>query len=157
VAPIDEDCTMMLKLFGRKNPPRYSEELGHVIREVPPANKIVRPDTEFIAVPKQDIEYLVNKYVAAMETEESADWCKCLWAVHPDDQELKKGACRECGATKDSSIHKPSELEWQSELDHQFRGIRKRRVDDHPYCPVHTREGMVSYFFEWVFTYAEKH
>jgi hypothetical protein len=141
----------MLRIFGRKNSPRYSEELGHLLREVPAHDGAVRPNTEFIAIPVHELEFYANKYIAAMETEESENWCKCLWAVHPDDQDIKKGSCRECKQPKNSHMH-----DDRGDTYHPFKGIRKRRVDDHPYCPVHSREGMVTFFFEWIFTYGDK-
>lgn len=107
---------------------------------------------ELVSIAKGDIRKLVFKYIGQMETEVSEDWCKCLWAYHPDDQEVKSGACRLCGASRKSPVHDQAsaEVETNPEWYHRFEGKRKRRVDDHPECPVHTREGMVMHFFEWV-------
>lgn len=90
-------------------------------------------------------ERLIVRYVAAMETEESADWCKCTWVWHPDDQGIKPGHCRECRKPQDHKVHSVENAEGF----HFYQGIRRRRMDDHPMCPVHTREGMIAHFFDW--------
>jgi hypothetical protein len=105
---------------------------------------------DWLALPKRDVPELVARYIAAMETEESAEWCRCLWAVHPDDQEIKKGHCRECNQPQKADVHTVN-----ADPDvHKFKGKRMRKADEHPQCPVHTREGMVMYFLEWAFTNA---
>jgi hypothetical protein len=77
---------------------------------------------EFISIPEKELPELVERYVRAMETQRTDDWCRCEWTIHPDDTELPKGK------------------------------RRKIRSDTHPECPVHTKEGFLRYFFEWVFT-----
>lgn len=77
---------------------------------------------EYISIPALDIPDLAAKYFAAMETQKTDDWCRCEWIIHPDDVDLPKGK------------------------------RRKRRGEQAFDCPVHTREGMLIYFFEWVFT-----
>lgn len=79
-------------------------------------------DDTFISIPERDLIFLVDKYVQAVETGNSNTWCKCIWQIHPDDINLPKGQ------------------------------RRKRLVDPNPECPVHTKEGFLLYFFEWVFT-----
>lgn len=83
---------------------------------------------------------LVTRFIAVLETEESAKWCKCLWRVHPDDQEVTPGTCRTCGGAK---------KQHEEHGEHHFAGIRRTRVDTHTECPVHTREGMVLGFLNW--------
>lgn len=91
---------------------------------------------------------LVNRYVAAMETEHSKDWCRCVWAVHPDDQNIKRGHCRLCNQSPNARDHNVANTDVIA-TDHTFKGKRMRKVADHPECPVHTREGFLLYFFEW--------
>lgn len=98
--------------------------------------------TDYISLPLKDIPELVTRYVMAVETQETDEWCRCEWIIHPDDLLIVDYRCRECNRSRDDAIH----------LDHQFRGKRKRRGDQHPECPVHTKEGFLLYFFEWVFT-----
>jgi hypothetical protein len=112
-------------------------------------------DVEILSLPKFQIPSLVNQYIAAMETEVSDEWCKCPWIIHPDDQEVKKGTCRICGERKDRKVHDVDPEGLRLGV-HKFTGKRMRRGDEHPECPVHTREGMVLYFFEWVFTDAQR-
>lgn len=150
----------MFRMFWRKGgAPRYSEELGHTLKELRPMNGHVAPNTVFISLPQNDILPLVTKYIGAMETEESDKWCRCEWITHPDDQEITTGNCRQCNMSKKAHEHTMSARESES-FDmpdvHKFKGIRKRRGDEDATCPVHTREGMVIYFFEWVFTNAAR-
>lgn len=137
----------MLRIFKKRE--RYSEELGYVIREAVPLTNAA--NQEWLAVPKRDIPALAEKYIGAMETEESAEWCRCEWIIHPDDAPIDRGNCRECNQPKKSHMH-----DERGDTFHQFRGIRKRRGDEDTTCPVHTREGMVMYFFEWIFTDAAR-
>ena len=97
----------------------------------------------YISIPALDIPKLADEYIAAMETQETNDWCRCEWIIHPDDVRITANHCRECNHTKGDSVH---------DDEHAFRGKRMRRGDQAPDCPVHTREGLVIYFFEWVFT-----
>lgn len=144
----------ILRFLGFQSNTRYSEEFGHTIRELPPING--NPfGMEYLALPKLDIPRLAAKYFAAMETGETEDWCRCPWQIHPDDQEMKKGECRECGASSGHGkvmVHDDPPLgqEYDSRF-HKFSGRRMRRTDDEPTCPVHTKEGMLLYFFEWAF------
>lgn len=99
----------------------------------------------FVGITPETLPHLVNTYVAQLETEESAKWCKCLWRVHPDDQGIKPGHCRGCGESRKDKIHQP-----MNDQSHPFYGVRKVRVDDHPLCPVHTKEGLIVGFVEWL-------
>lgn len=75
---------------------------------------------DFIGIPKADIPQLASAYVAAMETQRTMDWCKCGWKPYPGDEQKPKGT---------------------------RKMIRSAPADD---CPVHTKEGFISYFFEWM-------
>jgi len=76
----------------------------------------------YISLPALDIPKLAEEYIAAMEVQRTDDWCRCEWIIHPDDVDLPKGK------------------------------RRKRRGEQADDCPVHTKEGFLIYFFEWVFT-----
>jgi hypothetical protein len=102
----------------------------------------------YISLPALDIPALADAYIAAMETQETNDWCRCEWIVHPDDVNVPAKHCRVCNQLKNADLHD----EHAPEFGHAFRGKRMRRGDQAPDCPVHTREGLVIYFFEWVFT-----
>jgi len=138
---------MIMRLFGKKNSPVYSQELGHTLKELPILSGHAAANTVFISIAQTDILSLVTNYISRMETEESADWCRCEWIIHPDDVNIDRGACRECGASKKSIVHFEAHA-----LYHKFKGVRMRRGEQDATCPVHTREGLILYFFEWIFT-----
>jgi len=100
----------------------------------------------FFGITPENMPHLVNTYVAKLETEESADWCKCLWRIHPDDQKIRVGHCRMCNQPKKQHL---GTYDTNNET-HVFRGIRRVRVDTHPRCPVHTKEGLIVGFVEWL-------
>lgn len=141
------------KFIGKRGRVLYSEELGHTIRELPPIGAMPT-DAVWLSIPEHDLRELVKKYIGQMETEESEEWCKCLWRYHPDDQEIEKGHCRHCELPRKHDIHEGKDTVYGGA--HAYGGKRKQRVDDHPECPVHTREGLVMYFFEWMFTDAAR-
>jgi hypothetical protein len=147
----------MFKFLSTKQQQRYTEAGGSATRY---AHADSGNDQEWLALPKRDLPELVTRYISKMETEESEAWCNCPWAVHPEDTEIKSGHCRRCGVRRNDSIHEFFDLMYDPEsgdmLNHHFKGVRKRRLDNHPQCPVHTREGMVLYFFEWAFTDAAR-
>lgn len=84
----------------------------------------VAGDFEFLSLAKHTIPDQVTAYVAAMEVQRTNEWCRCQWIVHPDDVDLPA---------------------------HGERKRRMRRGDTHPQCAVHTKEGFILGFFEWVF------
>lgn len=100
----------------------------------------------YLSLPHKDIPALVAEYVNAMETQETNKWCRCEWIIHPDDVEIPDNHCRDCNAHHDDVTH-------QEGQGHIFRGKRMRRGDQADDCPVHTKEGFLLYFFEWVFTH----
>lgn len=143
---------VLAKLFGNKIGRRVRvEDMPYTIRELPP----IRPDSysEYIAIPEFDIRSLAEKYFAAMESGETEKWCRCPWLIHPDDRGLKQGQCRECTLPNKHEIHNglPEDFEDGATNRHNFVGRRMRRMDDSPECPVHTKEGMLTYFFTWIF------
>ncbi len=60
-----------------------------------------------------------REYFEKMDTVPTREWCTCPWKVHPDDHNVEEGK------------------------------RRMRRVDDDDLCPLHSREGMLMYFFTW--------
>ena len=95
---------------------------------------------------------LAIEYVAAIETQRTNEWCKCEWIVHPDDTQLAKEICRQCKAHQTDLVH---DLEGEDLHDeaHLFAGRRMRRGHTDPICPVHTKEGFLFGFFEWMTTH----
>jgi hypothetical protein len=95
---------------------------------------------------KDELPLLATEYVAAMETQVTSKWCRCKWIIHPDDGHLLADQCRQCKVVK--SEHDFAE---DDENAHAFIGRRQRRGEQHPQCSVHTKEGFILGFFEWVF------
>lgn len=135
-------------MLGEDNP-RYSW------KTLPPADPMEH--VTYIAIPECDLPALVKRYAKAMETEESKDWCTCQWIIHPDDVNVKANECRVCGYRKDARTHAivyantGIRMAVQAEGVHSFKGRRMRLGDQSPDCPAHTKEGLVLYFFRWVF------
>lgn len=96
--------------------------------------------------PKPELPKLVEEYVALVEIQRTNVMCKCPWDVHPDDIDVPEGCCIVCHYKKDA--HEKWE-EGTEEFAHVFQGRRMKRKDDHPECPVHTKEGFILGFFEW--------
>lgn len=109
-------------------------------------------DYNYLSIPLVDMPELASKYVVAMETSKSEDWCRCEWLIHPDDTAIGRGRCRHCGEKRDTGIHEPTGVVngWWPEVYHAYQGIRMRKGDQAWDCPVHTREGFLLYFFEWI-------
>lgn len=129
----------MRQFFSIFNKPSKAIELQAdfgTYRLIAPRDSVV--PAEFISIPLRDIQYYAKVYSRLLETGQTAEWCKCLWRIHPDDVNVKPGRCRECGNVE--SDHD----------DHRFLGIRKTLVDVQENCPVHTSEGKLTYFFEWI-------
>lgn len=103
---------------------------------------------EFLSIPKARIPEMAEKYIQLMEVEQSNKWCKCEWQIHPDDVKVKDGHCRKCENLKDHPIH----IDELGNPECKFTGKRKRRSDENPQCPVHTRAGLILGFFEWLFS-----
>lgn len=92
----------------------------------------------------------IAHYITELETGETAQWCKCLWRTHPDDQQVKKGHCRICKEPPNDTAHRGLPEDYENEEAHHFRGIRRTKVDEHPLCPACTPEGRIVGFIEWV-------
>lgn len=60
----------------------------------------------------------VAEFLRILETRPTSETCKCLWAIHEAD------------------VNKPPSEQ------------RKRKIDVHPECPAHTREGLIIEFVE---------
>lgn len=73
-----------------------------------------------------DVKLHIGRYVRAIEIGISDELCKCDWIIHPDDLDKPKGK------------------------------RRKRRSTPHFDCPVHTREGFLFGFLEWMKTHAAR-
>lgn len=101
---------------------------------------------------KNQMPELVKDYVNAIETELTNKWCRCGWITHPDDLNVPKDGCRNCGFTKESALHSPA----YHGFDHQFLGRRMMRGAENPQCIVHTKEGFILGFFEYLFPVEEK-
>lgn len=112
-------------LFKRSRARQRAQE---TLREIAKQGRVLPPiitnavPCEYISIPALDIPKLAVQYIEAIETQRTDDWCRCEWIIHPDDVNLPKGK------------------------------RRKRRGDQADDCPVHTKEGFLIYFFEWVFT-----
>jgi len=111
-------------LFRKSRVRRRAQE---TLREIAKQGRVLPPalgtvPCEYISLPALDIPKLAQAYIAGMEAEKTDDWCRCEWIVHPDDVDKPKGS------------------------------RRKRRGDLAWDCPLHTKEGFLIYFFEWVFT-----
>lgn len=79
--------------------------------------------TAYLALPQRDMVSLATAYVAAMEIQNTKKWCRCEWIIHPGDTLLPEG------------------------------NRRVRMGEPAPDCPIHTKEGFLLYFLEWVFTH----
>ena len=94
---------------------------------------------------KKTIPDYVTAYTTALETEETNRWCKCEWLVHPDDEKVLAGMCRICGRDRTSRNHHVDNNDA-----HSFVGRRMRPGTPDLICPVHTKEGLILGFFEWI-------
>lgn len=131
-------------------------------REIPEANQ------EFYSLPVDKLPDMVIEYVSAMETQRTNDWCKCQWILHPEDVDLDIHNCGRChhpralhtemegmeGCTKQFGESVESGEPWiecrcEGWVDPPKR--RMRRGDNHPLCPVHTKEGFLIGFFNWLY------
>jgi hypothetical protein len=74
----------------------------------------------YLAVPMTDLTTHVLRYVDGIETGQTKDWCRCVWKFHPDDMDKPEGS------------------------------RRKRRMDDDLTCPIHSKEGFLLGFFDWL-------
>lgn len=117
-------------------------------------------DTEFFSLPKNNIPRMATEYVGALETGETLTWCKCEWILHPDDEGIDITVCKDCGHSLDLFFEESVPVMGLTKFCHAFecghedcapkrRRMRRGAVD--MTCPVHTKEGLILGFFEWVF------
>lgn len=115
--------------------------------------------TEYLSLPKADIPALVAEYVAKLETGLTSEWCKCEWILHPDDSDIGEDQCRECLHSK--VAHQDSETYSDDGKAipilcakcgcEQYKARRLRPGEPDDTCPVHSKEGRILGFFEYVF------
>lgn len=137
----------MFQLGKRAKKFRRMEELG--------GGKIVQGQlsifpANYLAVPLLDMPTLAAQYISAMESGESRDWCRCTWAVHPEDEHLDTNQCRRCERYIKDKAHGGLPEDFDTGESHRFQGRRLRKIEAAPDCPVHTREGLLLYFLQWV-------
>lgn len=134
-------------------PPTWRKTLDYIEN---PKAQTFSDTSEFVSIPSKDLLGLVQTYVHKMEIELSTKWCKCEWILHPDDIDIEEDQCRDCRHAKHNHNR-------EDELDdsitacvscdcYRFKGRRMRKGAQHAECPVHTREGFLLGFFEWVFS-----
>ena len=116
-------------------------------------NFIEGKDYKYLSLPLVDMPELATAYVQAMETAKTDEWCRCEWLIHPDDEKVNRGRCRQCGEKQDTEVHHGLPEDIETGMSHRYQGIRMRKGDQAWDCPVHTREGFLLYFFEWVKTH----
>lgn len=68
----------------------------------------------------EDLREKIKEYFEKMDTVPTREWCTCPWIIHPDDHNVEEGK----------------------------RRMRRQDTDD--LCPIHSREGMLLYFFAFV-------
>lgn len=127
------------------------EDMTKGFRVVPVAEEI-GGSGEFISIPLEGLTESVAAYVTHIKTGNTADVCKCVWAHHPDDVDVPEGHCRACSGTPDAAEH--MDIADIPPVDytpakHAFRGRRRRHVQEHPLCPVHTAVGQILGFLHW--------
>lgn len=138
----------------------------HDVFILPPVGHKPGDGWEYLGVPKARVPELAADYVALIETERTDRLCKCEWRIHPEDVELDTENCRSCHHPhllhNELGPFEAENHEWECTagpdrdqcactrwVDPPRR--RKARVDTHPQCPVHTKEGFVMGFFDWLF------
>ena len=108
---------------------------------------------ELVAVPLEGLAEKVAEFTSLVQTGLSADWCKCVWVLHPADNHVEEGQCRECFQPQDAKAHQKVDAYSDDEAfvdAHPFRGRRKRKVQEHPLCPSHTAGGLILGFLQWI-------
>lgn len=140
----NEQCSLDVRCANYPDCKRSTEKANFIT----PRSEVDFSDlvgTVYLSIPKEDIPRLAAEYCEKLETEPSDKWCNCDWALHPDDENLGPTQCSICAVEKENHIPEIGSF------DHNFRGRRKRLVNNNETCPVHTREGRIMGFFDWVF------
>jgi hypothetical protein len=151
---------MPLSFEGEPFEPQLKKRINRVMGEEahPLAAMLSEPNqfmsengTEFFAVPKDQLPDLAKRYIQWIEMSPTKETCKCEWAVHPDDAGVDVTLCRFCGLTEDE--HSQAATGSDVVVCDEFRAAtrRLRMKEEHPLCPVHTKVGRLTGFFEWVF------
>jgi len=112
----------------------------HAASAVPPAVEAI------FQVPKAELPALAEAYVKWLEVSPTEETCKCEWVLHPDDVEVKAKECRECYQPLVAACHRKGDVDY-----HPARSRRLRLKDENPMCPLYTKAGRVTGFFEWLF------
>lgn len=114
-----------------------------------------RLGAEFLSLPKGELPGMVNRYLEALETGTTEEWCQCMWQVHLDDVDVQIGHCRDCLHPQAGHTLPKHPLDDPDEClccgSNGYRSRRTRRIDDEPLCPVHSKPGLILGFFEWAF------
>lgn len=120
-------------------------------------------------IPKGIIPGLVSEYIKHIEMDPTEETCQCIWEVHPDFVDVDVTKCAHCGHLEgehfesgcyaDDSTVIP-DREWIRGTEREARPCNckgfvkpkrlKRLKDTVDTCPVHTKEGLVLGFFEWI-------
>lgn len=114
-------------------------------------------------IAKNQMPELAAQYVSEMETQRTNDWCKCEWIIHPDDVDLDIYNCGNCHHPR--ALHRPGADSPCTKSGDEYHFMedcycdtwvdppkrRMRRGDTHSECAVHTKEGFLLGFFEWMF------
>lgn len=98
----------------------------------------------------EDLRRDAAEFIRLIETDHTAVRCKCRWRIHPDDVMVKAGCCRVCGEPPKHEAHRGLPEDFEEGKAHHYLGIRRVKVDTHPECSVHTKEGLLIGFLEWV-------
>jgi hypothetical protein len=109
----------------------------------------VTPLPKEITLKRDNLPLLAERYAAYMETQQTRDLCACEWVLHPDDAGKQPGYCRECGGDYAQPAHQGLP---EAEETHTFRGVRMRKGEEAPLCPVHTKAGFALHFIAWSYT-----
>src|SRR5262249_30901718 len=107
-----------------------------------------------LSIPKREIPRLVREYLHAIETRPTNEICKCVWSVHPDDIGIGGTCCRECSHPKEMHVDRADmthPIPCKTCGCETFKPRRIRMVTQVEFCPVHTPEGRVLGFFEFLF------
>lgn len=99
-----------------------------------------------VSIPLDGLTDKAAEFASIVRKGLSAEWCKCVWTLHPEDTDVPEGKCRECLGAQDEVVHSPN----SDEFHHSYRGRRKRMVQEHPLCPAHTAGGLVLGFLQWL-------
>lgn len=80
-----------------------------------------RRGRSFVEMDEAELLESVGRYVKHIEISKTTDTCKCITEIHPDDANIEKGKAR-----------------------------RMRVIEMALDCPVHTREGFLLGYFEFM-------